>query len=155
MRNQPPELLQISIGLGWVPRDRLLGLQSRERLDGKGAFLTRPFVVDGDELYVNAEVKGHLRVELVDPTATQFDTGRKAHMGHYISAAERNFDGFRREDCKVIPGNSLAHRVTWKSRSLAQFKGKSIRLRFVFNNATIWAFQVGDAPPESREEPTP
>ena len=153
VKGQPLDKRQIRIGLGWVPRDRLMGLRSRERLSGKGALLTRPFVVEGDELYVNAGVGGGLRVEVVDPTARQFDTRRKAHMGHYISAAEKKFDGFRREDCELVQGDSLAHRVRWKGRSLAQFRGKAIRLRFVFNDATIWAFQVANAKPGRRERP--
>ncbi len=153
VKGQPLDKCQIRIGLGWVPRDRLMGLRSRERLSGKGALLTRPFVVEGDELYVNAGVGGGLRVEVVDPTARQFDTRRKAHMGHYISAAEKKFDGFRREDCEVVQGDSLAHRVRWNGRSLAQFRGKAIRLRFVFNDATIWAFQVANAKPGRRERP--
>ncbi len=144
VKDNPPDKRQIRIGMGWVPLDRLMGLRSRERLNGKGALLTRPFVVEGDELYVNAEVEGELRLEVVDTTARQFDTGTKAHMGHYISAAEKKFDGFRREDCEVVHGDSLAHRVRWKGQSLAQFRGKAIRLRFVFDDATIWAFQVAD-----------
>ena len=150
---QSPEMRQIRIGLGWVPLDRLMGLRTRERLDGKGALLTRPFVVAGDELYVNAEVNGKLRVEVVEPTARQFDTGRKAHMGHYISAAEKKFDGFRREDCQVLQGDSLAHRVRWNGRSLAEFRGKVVRLRFLFNDATIWAFQVASTKPDLQAEP--
>ena len=144
IKDNPPEKRQIRIGLGWVPLDRLMGLQSRERLNGKGALLTRPFVVEGDELFINAEVQGELRAEIVDTTARQFDTGTKVHMGHYISSAERKFDGFRREDCEVVRGDSLAHRVRWKGQSLAQFRGKAIRLRLVFKDATIWAFQVAD-----------
>ena len=101
-------------------------------------------VVEGDELVVNAEVGGELRVELVDPTASQFDTGKKVHMSHYIGAAERKLDGFRREDCEVIRGDGLSHRVTWKGRSLASLRGKAVRLRFLFRDATVWAFQVAD-----------
>ena len=149
-RNVPLDRRQIRIGLGWVPRDRLMGLRTRERLEGKGAFLTRPIVVEGDELVVNAQVGGELRVEVVDPAARQFDTGKKVHMSHYIGAAEQKLDGFRREDCDVIRGDGLAHRVKWKGRSLASLRGKAVRLRFLFRDATVWAFQVADGPKSVR-----
>ncbi len=149
-RNVPLDRRQIRIGLGWVPRDRLMGLRTRQRLEGKGAFLTRPIVVEGDELVVNAQVGGELRVEVVDPTARQFDTGKKVHMSHYIGAAEQKLDGFRREDCDVIRGDGLAHRVTWKGRSISSLRGKAVRLRFLFRDATVWAFQVADGPKSVR-----
>lgn len=122
-----------------------MGLRTRKRLEGKGAFLTRPIVVEGDELVVNAQVTGELRVEVVDPTGRQFDTGKKVHMSHYIGVAEQKLEGFHREDCDVIRGDGLAHRVTWQGRSLASLRGKAVRLRFLFRDATIWAFQVADA----------
>jgi len=133
---------QIKIGMGWVPLDRLMGLQTRKRMDGKGALLTRPFVVEGDDLYINAEVNGELRVEVIGTTARQVDTGGKAHMGHYIAAGEQEYDGFRRGDCNAVTGNSLAHRVRWNDRSIGHFKGKAVRLRLIFNDTCIWAFQV-------------
>ena len=65
-------------------------------------------------------------------------------MSHYIGAAEQKLDGFRREDCDMISGDGLTHRVTWQGRSLAPLRGKAVRLRFLFQDATIWAFQVAD-----------
>ena len=143
-RNVPLDRSQIWIGLGCVPKDRLMGLRSRERLDGKGAFLTRPIMVEGDELVVNVQVGGELLVELVDPTARQFDTGKKIHMSHYIGVAEQKLEGFHREDCDVIRDDGLAHRVTRRGRSLAALNSRAVRLQFLFRDATIWAFQVVD-----------
>ena len=138
----PPEIRQIRIGMGWVPRDRLIGLETRKQLGGRGAFLTRPFVVEGDQLYVNASVRGQLRVEIVDPITEPSDSGGKGHITQYVGAGERLYDGFRRRDCEVIQGDNLAHQVRWRSGSIGKFKGKTVRLRFVFHNTTVWAFQI-------------
>ena len=142
-RNVPLDRRQLRIGLERVPQDRLMGLGSRERLEGKRVFLTRPIVVEGDELVDSAQVGEELRVNVVDPTARQFDTGKKVHMSHYIGVAEHEVDGSRRKVCDMIRGDGL-HQVTWKGRSLAALKGRAVRLQFLFRDATIWAFQVAD-----------
>jgi len=75
--------------MGWVPRDRLIGLETRKQLGGRGAFLTRPFVVEGDELLVNADVRGELRVEVVDAITELSDSGGKGYIRHYVGAGSR------------------------------------------------------------------
>ncbi len=127
------------IGLATVPLDRLIGLRADEPV---GSFLTRPFVVEGAELYVNANVDRELRVEVVGPVTQLKDTGRKAHMGHYIGADEEVVPGFRREDCEVVLGDNLAHRVRWEGGALGKLKGQVVRLRVMARMATVYAFQV-------------
>ncbi len=138
----PPGIRQIRIGMGWVPRDRLIGLETRKQLGGRGAFLTRPFVVEGDELIVNADVRGELRVEIVQPVTEFSDSGGKGHIKHYVGAGAPLYDGYRRRDCRVIRGDKLDHRVRWQTRPIGKLRNKTVRLRFVFRDATIWAFRV-------------
>ncbi len=128
---------QNAIGLATVPRDRLIGLRADEPW---GAFLTRPFVVEGDELYVNANVDRELRIEVVDPVGRFVDIGGKSHIGHYIAGEEQRFPGFELDDCQVVAGDSLRHRVQWSGGTIGRFKGQAVRLRFVARMATVYAF---------------
>ncbi len=61
---------------------------------------------------------------------------------NYVGAGARIYNGFRRRDCEVMQGDRLAHPVRWRGGSIGKFKGQTVRLRFVFHDATIWAFQV-------------
>ncbi|MAV34536.1 MAG: hypothetical protein CMJ59_03675 [Planctomycetaceae bacterium] len=104
-------------------------------VDDRGT--ARPFVVEGDELSINANVQGQLRVEIIDPISELSDSGDKSHITHYVGAGERCYDGFRRRDCNVIQGDKLAHLIRWRGGSIGKFKGRSVRLRFVFHDTTI------------------
>jgi hypothetical protein len=127
------------VGLASVPLDRLIGLKADEPI---GAILTRPFVVEGEDLYVNADVDRELRVEVVDAAARLVDSGRKSWIGHYISGQETIVPGFALADCPAVAGSSLAHRVRWKGGSIGKLKGQAVRLRILARMGTIWAFQV-------------
>jgi len=132
-----------AIGLATVPLDRLIGLRADEPV---GTFMTRPFVVEGDELYVNANVDRELRVEVVNPVTELIDMGKKGSAGHYVGSdpGKQRYEGFTREDCALVAGDSLRHRVRWKGGSLGRFRGQGIRLRFLARMATVYAFQVAD-----------
>ena len=58
-----------------------------------GGFLTRPFIVEGEDLFINAVVDRDLRVEVVDPVSEYYDSGRKGYMGHYIATRESGIKG--------------------------------------------------------------
>jgi len=129
-----------AIALATVPMDRLMGLRADEPI---GGFLTRPFVVEGDDLYVNAIVDRELRVEVVDPVVEVFDAGPKGDFNrHYVSMRENRPAGFDLEDCPAVVGNSLAHRVRWKGGPIGKLKGRSVRLRVLARRATIYAFHI-------------
>ena len=98
---------QNRIGLASVPLDRLIGLRADEPV---GAFLTLPFVVEGDELYLNADVDRELRVEVVRPVGKLMDTGKKSWIGHYIAGREEVIPGYSAADCQAVVGDSLTHR---------------------------------------------
>jgi hypothetical protein len=128
------------IGLATVPMDRLIALRADEPV---GAFLTRPLLIEGDELYVNANVDRELRVEVVNPAGKLVDAGPKGGViGHYIAGQEEVYSGFRRQDCQAITGDSLAHRVRWKDGPIGHFKGQAVRLRFLARMADIYSFHV-------------
>ena len=128
------------IGLGTLPLDRFAGIRFDEPI---GAVLTRPMFVEGDDLYLNADVDRELRVEVVNPVSQLIDSGPKdTWAGHYIGGREEVFPGFTRWDCQAITGDGLRHRVRWKGGSLGRFKGKAVRLRFLARMATVYGFQI-------------
>jgi hypothetical protein len=72
--------------LATLTLDRFVGLRADEPV---GAFLTRPLLIEGDELYLNADVDRELRVEVVNPISQIVDSGPKeTWTGHYISGQE-------------------------------------------------------------------
>jgi hypothetical protein len=133
------EYRPIKIGLATVPLDRLIGIRADEPV---GAILTRPLLIEGDELYLNADVDRELRVEVVDPVARIVDSGRKDGIGHYIAGQEEVLQGFSMKDCEAVTGDSLSHRVRWKGGPIGKLKGKTVRLRILARMATIYAFQI-------------
>ncbi len=128
-----------TIGLATVPLDRLMGLRVDEPT---GGFLTRPFIVEGEQLYINAVIDRELRVEVVDPVVELYDHGPKGTVGHYVGVNEKCLPGFTLQDCQAVTGDSLAHCVKWKGGPIGKLKGRSVRLRVLGRQALIYAFQI-------------
>jgi len=127
----PPERRMNKIGLARVPMDHLMGLRADR---GGGAFLTRPLLIEGDELLVNADVSDELVVEVLPTTIpltlyTLRDSEGRVRY-HEFEGKPGPFPGFSYEDCQPVVGDSQQHRVTWKGGGLGEFKGQSVRLRF-------------------------
>ena len=90
-----------------------------------GEFVTRPLRFDGDRLEMNfsTSAAGSVRVEIQEPDGTPVE-------------------GYALDDCPDIFGDSLARTVRWTSGSdLGRFSGKPVRLRFVLNDADLYAIQ--------------
>ena len=88
-----------------------------------GTLLTKPFVLTGAKLLVNANVAdgGALEVEGLDAAGD-------------ISAI-----------AKPVLGDQLRATVQWKWGDLADLKGKTIDLRFKLRNASLYSFWVGES----------
>jgi hypothetical protein len=107
------------IGLVRMKRDRYV---SREA-DARGGTLRTPLVVlIGDRMTVNAEVKGELRVRLLD-------------------RAGQPIPGFDADDCPPIRGDSVSHPVKWPS-SLATLQGQPVHIEFLLREAKLYAFEL-------------
>ena len=133
-----------NIGLASVPLHRLFGLRIDEPV---GGFLTKPFVVEDEELYVDALVDRELRVAVVDPTVEVYDSGPKGIIdSHYLSVSERCFPRFECSDMPALVGNDSAHRVRWQGGSIGMLKGRTVRLRFMARMAYIYSFQISTPP---------
>ncbi len=93
--------------------------------DRRGELTTGPVILDGKSLILNADVRrgGSVRVELLDKRG-------------------RPIDGFGREACSDIKGDSLALAVRWKDRDLSRLRQRPIRLRFLLDRARLYSYSV-------------
>lgn len=90
-----------------------------------GELLTKPLRFRGQKLALNfsSSAAGGLRVEIQDVKGSPLP-------------------GFTLEDCPPIFGDTLERVVTWKQGSdVSSLTGKPVRLRFVLNDADVYAFQ--------------
>lgn len=100
------------------------------RLDGfvsasaakNGELLTKPLTFTGAKLALNLVSKGETRVEVQDA------------MGKPVP-------GFALADCAPLKGDFIDQPVTWKGGSLTALAGKPVQLRFVMQQADLFAFQ--------------
>jgi len=89
-----------------------------------GMFVTQSIRFTGDSLFLNysTAAPGYIRVGIVAD-----DTGWPVK-------------GFSTEECDIIYGNELEHRVTWKGNGdLSRFAQTSIRLKFEMKAADLFA----------------
>jgi len=110
-----------SIGLMIAQRDRLIGLRPRD--DNPGFVLTRPFMVAGRSLIVNAVVSGSVAAEV-------------------RSDDNKAIQGWSFEDCDPLTESSFAAEIRWKGRSLAQLGETEVRLIFRIENASLFTLDL-------------
>jgi hypothetical protein len=134
-----PDSGRCSTGLGILRRD---GFASMDRLPGddqprpaalgaEATLVTRPVRFTGSHLFVNADLTGELRVEILD-------------------ADGRTIAPFTRAACEPVRGNGTRLRVTWRAApSLAPLAGTTVRLRFHVTFGRLYAFWIS---PSARGE---
>lgn len=117
-----------STGLAILRRDGFASLHDGPATAaGRRAVTTRPLRFRGAHLFVNADVEGDLRVEVLDQNG-------------------RVINGYAAADCVPIRGNSTRHAVAWKTRpTLSGLDRETIRLRFVVSQAHLYSFWIADA----------
>jgi hypothetical protein len=89
-----------------------------------GEAITRPLSFQGRKLFLNYRAKdgGSVGVELQD-------------------ADGKPLQGFSANDCLPLRGGSLAAAVAWTGNDpLASRAGQPLRIRFLLNNAELFAF---------------
>ena len=107
------------IGLARMKRDRYLGLAPS---NDEGRFVTRPFVVPGGRLTVNARAtRGAVFVRLLDPAGNPLDD---------LGPAE----------ARPLDGDLLAGEVRWQG-SMERLRGKPVRLEFRLQRAAMFGFE--------------
>ena len=102
---------------------RLDGFASLALSFDGGRVTTRPFALNGNELWVNAKADyGQLTVELLD-------------------GEEKPIPGYVAEDCVALAEDGVAIPVRWRGDGgLSALGGQPVRLHFVLNNARLYAY---------------
>lgn len=114
-----------STGLATLRRDGFASMK------GSGELLTPVLKFTGEHFFVNANVVGDLKVELLNADGTAIS-------------------GFTKADCKPITGDGVKRKVEWNGNSnLASLKGIDIKVRFYLTDGEIFSFWVS---PESTGE---
>ena len=109
-----------SVGIARLPKERLVARTAGDEL---GVLMTKPFIVEGDRLEVNADARrGSLKIEAVEPDGERID-------------------GFYCKDAGEISENGFSIPVTWKSGSkIGDLKGRMIRLKFYMRDTRLYSF---------------
>lgn len=127
-----------STGLATLRRDGFVSLTdawpanaTRPILRHRSTVITRPVRFSGSHAFINADIAGAIRVEMLD------------REGNPIS-------GFEADRCSPITGNNVKHAVRWNSgTSIARLAGSTVRFKFVLDRAHLYAFWVS---PSARGE---
>lgn len=107
------------LGVVRIRRDRYVARSAGET---EGVLRTYPLVLEAGSLTVNAQVRGELRVRVLDE-------------------AGQPLPGFDYADCAPLAGDGVTLPVAWK-RSLAALRGKPVRLEFRLRAADLYAFSL-------------
>jgi hypothetical protein len=107
------------IGLLRMPRDRYV---SRDADAQGGTLLTRPLILDGSAITLNARVRGELKARLLD-------------------AFGRPLPGFDLPDCQPIHGDAVALPLRWTG-VLSGIKEKPVRIEFQLRDAQLYGFDL-------------
>ncbi|MCM1139233.1 MAG: hypothetical protein NC453_11745 [Muribaculum sp.] len=110
----------VTTGLATLRRD---GFAS---MSGTGSLTTELLKFKGSHFFVNADVHGSLKVELLDS------------KGNVIT-------GFSKEDCLAVTGDGTKTRVNWKNANLASITNKLFKVRFYLEDGDLYSFWVSDS----------
>lgn len=141
----------------FLARLRLDGFASMRAGERKGAVLTKPIVVEGAELHVNARtVNGEILAEIRDAESGRVIPG--FGLGDYLASRNISFArdgertrlaglGTRRYDEQVeneavaFRGDQVDAVMAWSAgKDLSSLKGRKVRILFALRNADIYSF---------------
>jgi len=91
----------------------------------KGKVLTKTFIAEGEQLFLNfaTSALGTVRIEVLD-------------------ADNKPVEGFSGRAAPKLFGDSVHHPIKWsKNRSWSELTGRAIRLRFTLSEADLYALQ--------------
>jgi len=107
------------MGLGTLRKN---GFVSRDAGAQGGTFRTPLVALKGDDLTVNARVKGELRLRLLN--------GRNEPI-----------EGFDWPDCSAIRGDSVRHRVRW-SRPLSTLRARPLSMEYSLRETQLYGWDL-------------
>jgi hypothetical protein len=104
---------------------RIDGFTSLKASYNGGAMLTKPFIFNGENLYINysTSAAGEIRIELQTEDGTPIE-------------------GFSFEESEVIIGNEIKRLVKWNSpNKLKELHGKPVRIKFKLKDANLYSLK--------------
>ena len=122
-----------------VPGRTSFSFRATLRLDGfvsmdaglqPGALVTRPFILQGDSITINAAAPyGEIVAELSEP--------------YYHEPEGRPVEGFTAKDFDVFHGDAVAHTLSWRGKTDASaLRGRRLMLRMMLKRAQIYSFTI-------------
>lgn len=111
-----------STGLATLRRDGFVSMQAGAK-QKDGYLVTEKITFDGKFLFVNADIKGKLSVEVLDANGNPIE-------------------GFTRKECQSISkSDKTKMQITWKNHSdVSALIGKPLQLKFYVENGDLYAF---------------
>ena len=99
-------------------KNRFVGLTA-----GKvpGGFMSDAFILNNNEIKIDADIRGQLKVELCDGFGNKLE-------------------GFNLKDSITLTGNGI-HSLKWKEKDIATLRYQCFRLRFEYENGEIYNVQ--------------
>lgn len=105
-------------GLATLRRDGFASMK------GTGELQTPLLKFDGSYFFVNANVTGKMKVELLDSN-------------------NKVIEGFSKDECKAFKGDNVKAKIEWTGNaSLASLKNKQLKVKFYIDNGEIFAFWI-------------
>lgn len=101
------------------PKNRLVGLAADKV---PGGFMTEPFALQGDEITVDADIRGWLRAELCDLFGTKLE-------------------GCHLADGVPLTGDNRRHVLKWKAKDTRCFRHDVVRVRFEYADGAIYGVE--------------
>jgi hypothetical protein len=106
--------------MDWLPRDQA----AIRRADGStGTLTTRPIQFSGNHFWINADIDGELRVEVLDVDG-------------------RVFAPFSKEQCLPVRSGGTRVGVKWNGAALSMLAGRAVRLRFHLTSGRLYSFWI-------------
>ena len=119
-----------STGLATLRRDGFVSLTdawpagvTRPIVGEPSTLITRPVTFSGSHAFVNADVAGSLRIELLDREG-------------------RTIPGFSVDRCEAVSGDRTRHAINWRGASIASVANTPVRFKFILDRARLFAFWV-------------
>ena len=124
-----------STGLATLRRDGFVSMTdqwpagaTRPVLRHQSTLITRPLRFTGAHAFVNADVQGGLKVEMLDREG-------------------RTIAGFEADKSVPISGNRTRHALSWSGgAAIASLANTTVRFKFVLDRAHLYAFWVSPSP---------
>lgn len=125
LHNEPPPDTNGSLCAATLRLDGFVSLDAKAE---EGSLVTRPLLLRGKRLFMNADAsRGEIRVEVLE--------GRP----EIEAGSAKNIEGFAKADCVPVRSDNVRHGVVWSGHSdVEALANRPVRLRILLQNARLF-----------------